>query len=168
MTTDRKPDTPREIDDIEDRMGSIDQLDFNDRQDDRQGRVGDARPEDELSQEFPDERVQRAGMTGGEALGSGINEDGVTLDDASPETLIDETGARSPRERGDAYPADKTLTEVDAVDIGGGTGLDEAELARRRPLDNEPWDGNPDDRLQPETAASVDDELDGEDAIRNR
>jgi hypothetical protein len=167
MSTERKPYTPREIDDTEDRMGSIEQLDFSDRRDDREGRIGDARPDDELEREFPEERVQQAGMSGGETLGEGIHEDGVSMDDASPETLLDETGARSPNERGGNFPADKELTEVDAADIGGGVGLDEAELARRHPLDGEKWDGDPDDQLVPETELSLDEELAGEDALKS-
>ena len=165
MSTERKPYTPREIDDTEDRMGSIDQLDFSDRQDERKGRIGDERSPEELEREFPEERVQEAGLSGGETLGTGVHEDGVSMDDASPETLLDESGARSRRERGDAFPADKELTEVSAREIGGGTGLDEAELGRRRPLDNKRWDGNPDDPLQPEPGVTIDDELAGDDAL---
>ncbi|GGK10189.1 phosphotransferase system, HPr-related protein [Pseudomonas matsuisoli] len=165
MSTERKPYTPREIDDTEDRMGSIDQLDFSERQDERQGRVGDERSPEEAEREFPDERVQQAGLSGGETLGTGIHEDGVSMDDVSPETLLDESGARSPREPGDAYPADKELTEVDAGDIGGGYGLDEAELGRRHPLDDKAWDGDPTEPLEPEPGVTIDDELAGDDAL---
>ncbi|TBU75729.1 phosphotransferase system, HPr-related protein [Pseudomonas daroniae] len=143
MSTPKQPATPREIDDIEDRMGSIEQLDFSERKDDREGRVGDRRPLDEVQQEYPDERVREAGQSGGETLKEGQHEDGVSLDDLSPETLIDDTGARSPQERGDDEPADRDLSIVGEEEIGGGSGLDEAELARKRPLDGEPWDGKP-------------------------
>lgn len=143
MSTPKQPATPQEIDDIEDRMGSIEQLDFSERKDDREGRVGDRRPLEEVQQEYPDERVREAGQSGGETLKEGLHEDGVSLDDLSPETLIDETGARSPEERGDDEPADRDLTIVGEEEIGGGSGLDEAELARKRPLDGEPWDGKP-------------------------
>lgn len=143
MSTPKQPATPQEIDDIEDRMGSIEQLDFSERKDDREGRVGDRRPLDEVQQEYPDERVREAGQSGGETLKEGQHEDGVSLDDLSPETLIDDTGARSPQERGDDEPADRDLTIVGEEEIGGGSGLDEAELARKRPLDGEPWDGKP-------------------------
>lgn len=131
--------TPTEIDDIEDRMGSVHELNFSDRLDDRQGRVGDERPEREVEQEFPEERVRQSGLTGGEALTDSLHEDGVTDDDLSPDTLLDETGARDPHEPGDGGPADQALTEKDAIEIGGGRGLDEAELARTNPLDGKPW-----------------------------
>ncbi len=57
------------------------------------------------------------------------------MDDLAPETLIDESGARSPAERGGESPADKRLRVVHGNEIGAGHGLDEAELARRDPLD---------------------------------
>src|SRR5690606_15574989 len=134
-----RPQQPPEIDDTQDRMGSMEPLDFSASRDDREGRVGDTRPRDEVREEFPRRRVRQAGMTGGEALTSDGHEDGVTLDDLSPETLFDETGARSPRERGEAYPRDKELSVVKGKDIGAGGGLDEAELGRVEPLDGKPW-----------------------------
>ena len=143
MSIPKQPATPQEIDDIEDRMGSMEQLDFSDRQDDRQGRIGDRRPDEEIQHEYPEERVREAGQSGGETLREGRHEDGVSLDDLSPETLIDDTGARSPRERGDDMPADRDLSVVSEGDIGAGEGLDEEEMARRRPLDGVPWDGKP-------------------------
>ena len=136
--------TPHEIDDIEDRMGSMEQLDFSERRDERQGRIGDRRPLDEVREQYPEERVREAGQSGGETLRQGRHEDGVDLDDLSPETLIDDTGARSPSERGSG-PADRELSIVDEDDIGGGAGLDEAELARKRPLDGRPWNGKPEE-----------------------
>lgn len=135
-----KPYTPREIDDTEDRMGNVHELDFNEHDDERQGRVGDERPAREVDQEFPPRRVAESGMTGGETLSDSLHEDNVTLDDLSPDTLYDETGARDADELGDGDgPADQTLREVEANEIGGGIGLDEAELARSAPLDGEPW-----------------------------
>ena len=47
----------------------------------------------------------------------------------------DESGARSPRERGQGLPADQDLSIVDESEIGEGGGLDEAEMARVMPLD---------------------------------
>ncbi|EGB95171.1 phosphotransferase system, HPr-related protein [Pseudomonas juntendi] len=139
-TEDPKPYTPTEIDDTEDRMGSVHELDFDERLDERQGRVGDERPASEIEREFPPERVAESGMTGGEALSDSLHEDNVTYDDLSPDTLLDETGARDPHEPGGGDgPADMDLREVDADEIGGGFGLDEAELARSAPLDGEPW-----------------------------
>ncbi|OUM28802.1 phosphotransferase system, HPr-related protein [Pseudomonas putida] len=138
-----KPDDPKpqvEIDDTEDRMGSVHELDFSERRDERHGRIGDERPAREVNEEFPPRRVAESGMTGGEALSDSLHEDNVTLDDLSPDTLFDESGARDPYEPGtDDGPADKTLREVGANEIGGGIGLDEAELARSAPLDGEPW-----------------------------
>ncbi|MGE8316802.1 MAG: phosphotransferase system, HPr-related protein [Pseudomonas putida] len=153
-----KPDDPRpqgEIDDTEDRMGSVHELDFSERRDERQGRIGDERPAREADEEFPPRRVAESGMTGGEALSDSLHEDNVTLDDMSPDTLFDESGARDPYEPGtDDGPADKTLREVGANEIGGGIGLDEAELARSAPLDGEPWTDDvasedEDDRREP-------------------
>jgi hypothetical protein len=151
-----KPDDPRpqgEIDDTEDRMGSVHELDFSERRDERQGRIGDERPAREVNEEFPPRRVAESGMTGGEALSDSLHEDNVTLDDMSPDTLFDESGARDPYEPGtDDGPADKTLREVGASEIGGGIGLDEAELARSAPLDGEPWTddvASEDDRREP-------------------
>ena len=121
-------------------MGSVHELDFDERLDERQGRVGDERPASEIEREFPPERVAESGMTGGEALSDSLHEDNVTYDDLSPDTLLDETGARDPHEPGGGDgPADMDLREVDADEIGGGFGLDEAELARSAPLDGEPW-----------------------------
>jgi len=74
-----------------------------------------------------------------------------TNDDLDPEMLIPEDGARSQYEPGDNVPLDENLTIVDESEIGGGTGLDEAELARVNPLDGKPWDGEPGEHLNPET-----------------
>lgn len=137
--------TPQEIDDIEDRMGSMEPLDFSERKDERQGRVGDERDPRELQDEYPPERVRDAGLSGGEALREGRHEDNVTQDDLSPETLIPDDGARSPRDRGEDAPSDWDLSIVDEADIGAGGGLDEAELGRVKPLDGKPWDGEPDE-----------------------
>lgn len=134
---------PAEIDDIQDRMGEVRELDFSDRHDERQGRAGDARPAEEFNREFPAERVERGGMSGGEALTESLHEDNVTLDDLSPDTLFDQTGARDPSERGGPGPADQQLRRVDEDEIGGGIGLD--ELARSAPLDGKPWT----DRVSP-------------------
>ncbi|WP_349618226.1 hypothetical protein [Azotobacter salinestris] len=135
----RKPHV-QEIDDLEDRMGSLQPLDFSSRQDERRGHAGDRRPAEEVREEFPPERVREAGTSGGETP------DGhSTMDDADPEILIPEDGARSPREHGHGIPADKDLSIVSAERIGAGGGLDEAEEARLLPLDGEPWDGRTDE-----------------------
>ncbi|KTC16777.1 hypothetical protein [Pseudomonas viridiflava] len=118
---------PEPIDDNEDRMGSMEELNFRD---DETARIGDLMPEDELQHEIPDERVREAGMTG-----ASTDDHQPTDDDLSPETLIHEDGARSASERGEGNPADLDLTVVDEDDIGGGDGLDEEEMAIVDPLD---------------------------------
>lgn len=141
-----------EIDDSEDRLEPIRELDFNDHGDEHRGRLGDTLPPSEVQREFPHERGRRAGMSGGETLTDSAHEDNVTLDDLSPDTLFDESGANSPEERGPSRPLDKQLSVVDESRIGGGIGLDEAELARSAPLDGKPWT----DRVSP--AGDEDDE----------
>jgi hypothetical protein len=79
------------------------------------------------------------GLTGAATLGESEHEDNVSLDDLSPDTLIDDSGARSPLERGNNGANDEELSVVDETQVGGGFGLDEAELARSAPLDGEPW-----------------------------
>jgi hypothetical protein len=79
------------------------------------------------------------GLTGAATLGESEHEDNVSLDDLSPDTLIDDSGARSPLERGGDGANDEELSVVDETQVGGGAGLDEAELARSAPLDGKPW-----------------------------
>lgn len=140
MTTPGNPRSPLEIDDTEDRMGSVHELDFSERRDERRGRIGDDRPDRQGETDDSARRLAESGLTGGEALSDSLHEDNVTLDDLSPDTLFDQTGARGPDEPGNGGPAaDQTLRRVSAGEIGGGAGLDEAELARSAPLDGEPW-----------------------------
>lgn len=134
MTESRRPygaPQPEPIDDNEDRMGSIEELDFD--EDEPTGRIGDLVPEDELAREIPDKRVREAGMTG-----ASTSDHHYTDDDLNQETMIDEDGARSADEAGEDHPADWDLSIVDENDIGGGDGLDEAELANLDPLDGKP------------------------------
>jgi hypothetical protein len=58
-----------------------------------------------------------------------------TDDDLSAETMILEDGARDGNEAGEGEPADWELSIVDEDDIGGGNGLDEAEMAETDPVD---------------------------------
>ncbi|UVJ44782.1 serine kinase/phosphatase [Pseudomonas sp. LS1212] len=122
---------PPPIDDNEDRMGSIEELQFD--VDEPTGKIGDLIPEKELNQQIPPQRVREAGMTG-----ASTPDHELTADDLDLETMIDEDGARSAHELGNGKPADCELTVVNEDDIGGGNGLDEAELARRDPLDGKP------------------------------
>lgn len=141
----RKPGTPQEIDDTEDRMGSIEPLDFDQRKDQRKGRIGDELPADE----FPPQRTTGGETASGEA----------TMDDLTPENLIPEDGARSASERGHGLPADQDLSIVGDSEIGAGGGLDEAEAARQLPLDGKPWD------VSSEAAYEADDSEEDEDAL---
>ena len=162
MNDRQKNYVPQEIDDIEDRMGAVHPLDFDDEQ--RHGRAGDRQ-----GQRYAAERVREAGMSGGETLGSGEHEDGISEDDLSPETLYDESGARDPDEYPEdtqGGPLDTELTTVNAAQIGGGSGLDEAELGRLQPLDGKPWDGEEDSLAADEEADLDEDELAG-DALLN-
>lgn len=83
-------------------------------------RVTPGQPDPEISAR----RVREAGLTGAETHRD------ITDDDLSPETLFDE-------EYDTTLPADKSTRVVDAAEIGGGSGLDEAELARAEHPDDE-------------------------------
>lgn len=134
MTDSRRPfdqEQPEPIDDDEDRMGSVHELDFD--EEEPGTRIGDLIPESERAHKMPDERIRKAGMTG-----ASTNDNDTTDDDLSPETLIREDGARDAHEAGEDGQADWELSIVDEDDIGGGDGLDEAELAERDPLDGKP------------------------------
>lgn len=125
--------------DTEESFDSVHELDFSESRDERQGRIGDQRPPSEVRDQYSPERESHAGMSGGETLTDSAHEDNVTMDDLSPDTLYDESGANSPGELGDSHPLDHELSVVDGSAIGGGIGLDEAELARSAPLDGKPW-----------------------------
>lgn len=132
-----------EIDDTEDRMGSVRELDF---EKGPEGRIGDERSPEDVEREFPAQRRREMGLTGGETLGDSAVEDGVSMDDLAPETLIDEDGTESPLDPADSTAADQQLHICRESEIGGGIGLDEAEEGRVRPLDGKPWDdSNPDE-----------------------
>ncbi|AWY41192.1 serine kinase/phosphatase [Pseudomonas putida] len=131
MTDSRRPYDavqPQPIDDNEDRMGSVHELDFDDEQ--PSGKIGDELPEREHEHLMPRERVREAGMTGASTA-----DHQPTDDDLSPETLIREDGARDAREIGRGHEAGWDLSIVDEDEIGGGDGLDEAEMARHDPMD---------------------------------
>ncbi|MDN4545609.1 MULTISPECIES: serine kinase/phosphatase [unclassified Pseudomonas] len=131
MTDSRRPydaAQPQPIDDNEDRMGSVHELDFD--EEEPSAKIGDELPEKEREQLMPRQRLREAGMTG-----ASTDDHEPTDDDMSPETLIREDGARDGHEAGEDNRADWDLSIVDEDDIGGGNGLDEAELARRDPMD---------------------------------
>jgi hypothetical protein len=131
MNDSRRPydaQQPPAIDDNEDRMGSVHELDFD--VDEPSAKIGDEIPEREREQLMPRERVREAGLTGGS-----LEDHEPTDDDMSPETLMPDDGARDADEAGNGDQADWDLSIVDEDEIGGGNGLDEAELARRDPMD---------------------------------
>jgi hypothetical protein len=131
MNDSRRPydaEQPEPVDDDEDRMGSVRELDFD--AEDPSARIGDERLEKEREQLMPRQRVREAGLSG-----PSTDDDQPTDDDLSPETLIREDGARDAHEAGNDSRADWDLSIVDEDDIGGGNGLDEAELALRDPMD---------------------------------
>lgn len=131
MTDSRRPygaPQPEPIDDNEDRMGSMRELDFDKSQ--PEGRIGDPAPENERRRPQTSERAREAGLTA-----AAMDDHESTDDDLSPETLILEDGARDAQEAGEDEQADWDLSIVGEDEIGGGNGLDEAELARRDPLD---------------------------------
>jgi paraquat-inducible protein B len=119
---------PEPIDDNEDRMGSMRELDFDEEA--PTAEIGDEIPPREREHLMPEERVREAGMTGASTA-----DHESTDDDMSPETLIHEDGARDAQEAGEGEQADWDLSIVDEDEIGGGNGLDEAELADLDPID---------------------------------
>lgn len=107
-----------------DRPAELDELNFND---------------DEATRDWGDE--QRDTLTAEDLdVPQSYNLDQEsTDDDLTPETLIPEDGARSPRERdaSDNAPADETFSIVNDDEIGAGQGLDEAELAEIDPVNRD-------------------------------
>ncbi|VVO44818.1 serine kinase/phosphatase [Pseudomonas fluorescens] len=131
MTESRRPygaPQPEEIDDTEDRMGSMQELHFD--EDETRDRIAELTPDSERQQAPARKRSHEAGMSGGSTL-----DHESTDDDLSAETMILEDGARDAAEAGEDEPADWDLSIVDEDDIGGGNGLDEAEMAEREPVD---------------------------------
>ena len=111
---------PAPIDDIEDAMGSVEPLNFDD--DDTYDPISDLF--------IDDERVKRRAVLNDE-LELGLNDD-----DLEQEMLIREDGARDAKEAAQSpnAAADWDLSLVDEDEIGAGKGLDEAELAEIDPV----------------------------------
>ena len=111
---------PAPIDDIEDAMGSVEPLNFDD--DDSYEPISDLF--------FDDERVKHRAVLNDE-LELGLNDD-----DLEQEMLIREDGARDAKEAAQSpnAAADWDLSLVDEDEIGAGKGLDEAELAEIDPV----------------------------------
>lgn len=129
----KDPEQKRDPHRPDDQLPADEQLDsVSISEDEPMGPIGKVPTEDEAV-----DRAAEAGLT--EASQPG---EGPTMDDATPETLMPDDGARSPSEAGESdEPADQDLSIVDDDDIGAGGGLDEAELGRTKPLDGKPWDG---------------------------
>jgi hypothetical protein len=104
------------------------ELDFE-RGDEREGRIGDPKPEREVREEFPGRREREAGTTGGETADAH-----VTADDMTPETLLDSEPSRTPESMRGRAANDRSLNTVGASGIGAGDGPDEAEMADRDPV----------------------------------
>ena len=123
MTDSRRPygaPQPAPIDDIEDAMGSVEPLNFDD--DDTYEPISDLF--------IDDEKVKHRAVLDDE-LELGLNED-----DLEQEMLIREDGARDAKEAAKSPngAADWDLSLVDENDIGAGKGLDEAEVAEIDPV----------------------------------
>lgn len=113
------------------RKAELDELNFSD--DEPSSTFMDWIPESEYELEENSERLKHTKRAKTAMPGDEPNDD-----DLAPETLIKEDGARSSRERGSGKAMDQRLSIVDEDEIGGGNGLDEAELARVHPLDGKP------------------------------
>ena len=132
MTVSRRPfgaPQPAPIDDIEDEMGPVKPLDFDD--DETHEPISDLFTDEERNRHMAGQPARRAGLSGAAMPGEDVNDD-----DLEPEMLIPEDGARDAREaaEGDDEAADWELSVVDENEIGAGKGLDEAELAEVDPV----------------------------------
>ena len=90
-----------------------DALDFTDED---EGRALGQPPFDEVERPAA-KPADEPGLTGGATLSESEHEDNVSLDDLSPDTLFDQSGARSPLEQGDDGPeqGNVLLRDVDLV-----------------------------------------------------
>src|SRR5690625_304541 len=121
----------RDYDDFYDDLNDNEYLDEYDElffDDDEPPEVGEQLPDFEIERHQSPERTQHAGLTG-----ASLNADTSTLDDASPETLLPDDGARSPDEAGgEGTATDQRLSKTRVDNIGAGSGLDEAERSEER------------------------------------
>ena len=132
MTVSRRPfgaPQPAPIDDIEDEMGSVEPLDFDD--DETHEPISDLFTDEERNRHMAGQPARKVGLSGAALPGDDLNDD-----DLEPEMLIREDGARDAKEAadGDDEAADWELSVVDEDEIGAGKGLDEAELAEIDPV----------------------------------
>lgn len=132
MTESRRPygaPQPPPIDDNEDRMGSINELDFE--EDQTHESISDLFTPEELEKHVPGQPAGHPRLSA-----STLSDDESNEDDLEPDMLIMEDGARDAWEaaEGADEPADWDLSVVDESEIGGSDGLDEAELAEIDPV----------------------------------
>lgn len=135
MSDSRRPygaEEPAEIDDLEDRSGSVEPLNFEDDDDES---ISDLFTDEERALHVAGKPARKAGLSGG-ALPDEDLDAGFDDDDLEHEMLIREDGARDAKEaaEGNDDAADQELRVVDEDDIGAGRGLDEAELADIDPV----------------------------------
>ena len=137
MSDSRRPygaEEPAEIDDLEDRSGSVEPLNFEDDDEDHES-ISDLFTDEERALHVAGQPARKAGLSGG-ALPDEDLDAGFDDDDLEQEMLIREDGARDAKEaaEGKDDAADWELSVVDEDDIGAGRGLDEAELADIDPV----------------------------------
>lgn len=136
MTDSRRPfgaPEPVDIDDIEDRMGSVEPLDFDDNE--THEPISDLFTDEERARHMAGQPARNAGRSGAAMPGEDSNDD-----DLDPEMLIPEDGSLDAWEAAEVSdgPADWDLSVVNEDQIGGGDGLDEAELAEIDPVGRKP------------------------------
>ena len=114
--------------DEEEYPADYDELFFDD---DEPPEVGEQLPRSEIERQRPSIRTQQAGLTG-----ASLNKNSPTLDDATPETLLPDDGARGPLEEGgEGTATDQRLSKTRVDNIDTGSDLDEAEL-NAKPIRN--------------------------------
>ena len=136
MSDSRRPygaEEPAEIDDLEDRSGSVEPLNFED--DETHEPISDLFTDEERARHVAGQPVRYAGLSG-----SATSDDDPNDDDLDPEMLIPEDGSLDAWEAAEVSdgPADWDLSVVNEDQIGGGDGLDEAELAEIDPVGRKP------------------------------
>ncbi|MFP3517534.1 serine kinase/phosphatase [Pseudomonas sp. SIMBA_077] len=136
MSDSRRPygaEQPAEIDDLEDRSGSVEPLNFED--DEVHESLSDLFTDEERAKHVAGQSGRRAGLNGAALPDEDVDGD-FADDDLEQEMLIREDGARDAKEaaEGSDDPADQELRLVDEDEIGAGKGLDEAELADIDPV----------------------------------
>ena len=120
MTVSRRPfgaPQPAPIDDIEDEMGSVEPLDFDD--DETHEPISDLFTDEERNLHMAGQPVRKVRLSGAALPGEDLNDD-----DLEQEMLIREDGARDAKEaaEGDDEAADWELSVVDEERVRAGIG----------------------------------------------